>query len=134
MRPMKGRFTRFLIPLTVICLAFALSGTPAQERLSRDASLQKSSPKILNAFRAVVANPGQSTVRVECDGKEVALGTVVGPDGWILTKASELKEQPVCRLRDGRRLEARVVGIHARYDLALLKIDDAGLPSVEWCD
>jgi serine protease Do len=134
MRSMTGRFTHAFLPLTVSCLAFALSRTPAQERLNRDASLQTNSPKILKAFRAVVAKPSQSTIRVECEGKDAALGTVVGPDGWILTKASELKEQPVCRLRDGRRLEARVVGIHERYDLALLKINATALPAAEWCE
>jgi serine protease Do len=88
----------------------------------------------LNAFRAVVAKPGQSTVRLQCDGKDVALGTVVGPDGWVLTKASELKGPALCRLADGRQLEARVVGVHEPYDLALLKIDATGLVPVEWRD
>src|SRR6516164_2703471 len=66
----------------------------------------RNSPKVLAAFRTVVAAPGKFTVRVQCDGKDVALGTVVGPDGWVLTKASELSGRIVCRLRDGRRLDA----------------------------
>src|SRR5439155_2058064 len=51
-----------------------------------------------------------------------------------LTKASERKGKPVCRLRDGRQLEARVVGIQEPYDLALLKIDADGLAAVDWRD
>jgi serine protease Do len=130
---MKSRFTQRLWPFAVACLALAASGlVPAQQRGNRESPLQKSSPGVLSAFRAVVAQPGQSTVRVQCAGEDVALGTVVGPDGWVLTKASELKGGPVCRLPDGRRLEARVVGVHEPYDLALLKIDVAGLTSVEW--
>ena len=131
---MRHQLTRGLLAFTVLCLALAVSLAPAQEQINRDASLQKNSPKILKAFRTVVATPSQSTVRVECDGKEVALGTIVGPDGWVLTKASELKENPVCRLRDGQRLEARLGGIHERYDLALLKVEATALPAVEWCD
>jgi serine protease Do len=73
-------------------------------------------------------------VCVQCDGKDVALGTVIGPDGWILTKASQLKGTAVCQLQDGRQLEARVVGIHDPCDLALLKIDATGLTPIEWCD
>jgi serine protease Do len=88
----------------------------------------------LHAFQAVVAKPSHSTVRVQCDGKDVALGTVIGPDGWILTKASQLKGIAVCQLQDGRQLEARVVGIHDPYDLAVLKIDATGLTPVEWRD
>jgi serine protease Do len=132
---MKIRFTRGAVPLTVVCLSLApFSLAPAQERLNRDPVLQKSSTGVLKAFRAAVAKPSASTVRVQCDGKDAALGTVIGPDGWILTKASELKGKPVCRLRDGRRLEARVVGIHEPYDLALLKIDTVALTAVEWSD
>lgn len=130
---MKSRFTRGLLPFAIVCLAFTTFRlAPAQERGSRDANPQKSSPGVLSAFRGVVARPSQSTVRVQCDGKDIALGTVVGPEGWILTKASELKGKPVCQLRDGRQLEARVVGVHEPYDLALLKIDTAGLTPVEW--
>jgi serine protease Do len=92
----------------------------------------KSSPKVLEAFRPVVARPSQSTAVVRCDGKDVALGTVVGADGWILTKASELKGKAVCKLKDGRELTARVVGVHEKYDLALLRIDATGLKPVEW--
>ena len=45
---------------------------------------------VKNAFREVVSTPAHSTVRVLCDGRRVALGTIVGADGLILTKASEL--------------------------------------------
>jgi serine protease Do len=132
---MKPGFKCGLLPLTIISLALALfSPASAQERLNRDVTFQKSSPGVLRAFRTVVAKPSLSTVRVQCNGKDVALGTVVGPDGWILTKASELKERPVCRLRDGRQLEARVVGVHEPYDLALLKIEATGLAAVDWHD
>ncbi len=66
------------------------------------------------------------------DGKEVALGTIVGADGWILTKASELKGTAVCKLKDGTALEAKVIGIHEQYDLALLKVEAKNLKPVVW--
>ncbi|HLJ95288.1 MAG TPA: trypsin-like peptidase domain-containing protein [Gemmataceae bacterium] len=131
---MSIRFTHGVLPFLVAYLTLALGHpAPAQERLTRDPTFQKSSATVLKAFHAAVAKPSESTVRVQVAGKDAALGTIVGPDGWILTKASELKSKPVvCRLRDGRHWEARVVGIHEPYDLALLKIDAAGLPAVEW--
>jgi hypothetical protein len=61
-------------------------------------------------------------VRIKCDGSEVALGTVVGPDGWVLSKASQLKGRVVCRTRDGQEREARLVGVHPGLDLAMLKM------------
>ena len=90
-------------------------------------------PDVKAAFRSVVAAANQCVVRVKCDGREVALGTIVGPDGWVLTKASELKGKVACRLRDGRELEARIAGISRhRFDLAMLKIDAADLPIIPW--
>jgi serine protease Do len=130
---MKRWFPHGLLLLAFVWLALSASSrATAQERSRRYANQQKSSPGVLSAFRAVVDKSRLSTVRVQCNGQDVALGTVVGPDGWILTKASELKGKPVCLLQDGRQLDARVVGIHEPYDLALLKINAAGLTAVEW--
>jgi serine protease Do len=93
----------------------------------------KNSPKVLSAFRDVAGKARQSTVKVLCDGKEAALGTVVGADGWVLTKFSELKGKTTsCKLADGRDLEATLVGRDVEFDLAMLKVDARGLTAVEW--
>jgi len=94
----------------------------------------KQSDEVKAAFGPVVAEAGACVVRVLCDGEDAALGTIVGPDGWVLTKASELKGRIVCRGRDGRELDACAVGIHPQYDLAMLKIEATGLPILEWSD
>lgn len=95
---------------------------------------QKSSPEVVAAFRPVVAQPSQFTVRLQSEGKDVALGTIVGPDGWILSKASELKGPITVILKDGRSFQARVVGVQEQFDLAMLKIDANNLPTVTWGD
>jgi serine protease Do len=71
---------------------------------------------------------------VDSDGTAVALGTIVGADGWILTKNSQLKEgaTPSVVFRDGRTLAARVTGVDYRYDLAMLKVDAQDLTPVVW--
>ena len=84
------------------------------------------------AVRPVLADAGRCVARVKCGGKDVALGTIVGPDGWILTKASELEGKPVCVLPDKRELEARIVGVNPAFDLAMLKVEAAGLPAIAW--
>jgi serine protease Do len=71
-------------------------------------------------------------VRVQCDGKDVYLGTIVGADGWILTKAHDLTGKIVCKLGDGRAFQARVIGIHEAHDLALLRIDVTQLRALEF--
>jgi serine protease Do len=90
------------------------------------------SSKSLGAFRDVAAQASRSTVRVRCDGRDVALGTVVRADGWILTKASNLTGPAVVRLQDGRELPAKVIGLHEAHDIALLKIKARGLVPVVW--
>ena len=68
----------------------------------------------MSAFKPVVADASQSTVRVMSSGRDVALGTVVGADGWIVTKYSELREPLLCRLSDGKQLPAKMVGEDAK--------------------
>lgn len=101
----------------------------------------KNGASVRRAFRSVVTTARKSTVRVlsrndaanrDAAEREVALGTIVGSDGWILTKASELDGSLRCRLPGGRKLEARVVGVHRDHDLAMLKVDAADLPAIAW--
>jgi serine protease Do len=79
-----------------------------------------------------VTQASRATVRVRSDGKDVALGAVVGADGWVLTKASELQGTVVCVIADGREHAARIAGVHEAFDLALLKVEARGLTPVEW--
>jgi serine protease Do len=126
-----------------LCLGLLLASvsligsSPAAAQYSQTSRVNnyvKSSPRVLAAFRKVVARASRSTVRIECDGRPVALGTIVDAGGWILTKYSELHGTPVCVLKDGRELKARVVGVHERYDLAMLKVAATGLKPVQWAD
>lgn len=94
----------------------------------------RSEGKILNAFKDVVKKATASTAEVRCDGKQVALGTVVSADGFILTKASELKGKVVCRLKGGSDLDAKIVGVIEKHDLALLKVDAKNLTVADWVD
>lgn len=95
---------------------------------------RKQSEGVRAALGDVTAEAAQCVVRVECAGRDVALGTIVGPAGWILTKASELRGPASCSLADGRRFDAQVVGIAEQFDLAMLKIDAEGLPNLPWSE
>jgi serine protease Do len=111
-------------------LVLFLSATGWAQRL--DATRLRSGSAVRKAFRQVVADARQSTVRVRGEGKDVSLGVVVDSAGFVLTKASELNGSLECRLQDGRKLSARIVGLHRDYDLAMLKIDATQLPAVKW--
>jgi serine protease Do len=119
-------------------LLWAAPAAPAQ-RAGRDSIPTKTSPRLLAAFRDVMAVPSRSTVRIRCGENEeeasvAAFGAVVGTEGWILTKASEMKGKIMVELHDGREFPARIVGVSEPYDLAMLKIDAKNLKAVEWLD
>ena len=122
-----------ILVLTALAATLGWSGTArAQWEPGRSKEFLRTNPKFLDAFRNVVARASRSTVRVRCDDEDVALGTIVSADGWILTKASVLEDKVVCHLSDGRELDARVVGVHEGHDLALLKVNAHGLTPVQW--
>lgn len=105
---------------------------PGLARAADGSPYQRSSRKVLSAFREIVAKPSKATVVVISDGKPAALGAIVDAHGFILTKASELKSSIECELRDGRRLPASLVGVHRDTDLAMLRVEAADLPVLEW--
>lgn len=112
--------------LAAAVLSAALAA-PAPAQLAKDA-------KLLAPFKPVVAKATESTVRIKCDDKDAALGTVVDADGYILTKLSELKGTLYARLSDGAEYEASIVAAHPKTDLALLKVAVTGLKPVTFAD
>lgn len=103
----------------------------AVRRIAIPRSRFADSPQVRMAFRDAVADASHATVSVRADGKEVAVGGVIGPDGWILTKASMLADPITVRLRDGREFDAELVGSDSDYDLAVLKVDARRLPTLD---
>lgn len=93
--------------------------------------------KTIAAFSPVTELAEATIVEVlsgeELAGEEVvALGTVVSPLGYIVTKKSEVSDAPLVRLPDGRRLNARIIARDEKLDLALMTIPGVRLPSVRW--
>jgi len=138
---MNMRF-RFTILLSLLMLA----GPALAQRVRPDSSPPASRPSeprrprlfralvnpMAEAFRDAAADAARATVQVRCDGKDAAFGTVVGADGWIITKASELSGKITCQLRGGRSFEARLMGVAEDHDVAMLKIAATDLPTVTW--
>jgi serine protease Do len=88
----------------------------------------------LARYRSIVAQSRSSVVVVLNGGAAVSLGTIVGADGWVLTKSSELPGQPMCRFPDGEVVAARVAGVDPASDLALLSVPTTDLKPVRWAD
>jgi serine protease Do len=133
--PCPWRGTIHVLVLLLIAVPLLGPATAYAQRSRRDSRVASiTSPQFVALFRGVVAEAARSTVRVRCDDRPVALGAVVAADGWIITKASELKGDIVCQLHDGRELPARLVGVSEPYDMAMLKIEAKELKPVQWRD
>lgn len=105
----------------------------------------RQSPQMLKALEPVSKSSLGTTVRVLADLKnkddqveegQVALGAVVDTEGYIVTKASQLfaKTDSLKIEINGKKVPAKLFGIDQRSDLAMLKIEPAGLElkAIEW--
>jgi serine protease Do len=137
-------FSFFLFPCLLVCwtlgvLPGVLAGEEPPARLSRDrgpwrraAPNGKNEPAVRVAFQEALKTASAATVRILADGEEVALGAIVEPDGYLVSKASLLSGKLTCRFKDGTEKEARILGEDARHDLALLRVEAANLPTIAW--
>lgn len=79
--------------------------------------------------------PGQGVPR-EFENKSLGSGFIISGDGYILTNAHVVDgaDEVTVRLTDKREFKARIVGADKRTDVALIKIEAAGLPAVRLGD
>jgi serine protease Do len=80
--------------------------------------------------------PGAPGVPREFESRSLGSGFVVSSDGYILTNAHvvESADEILVRLTDKREFKARVIGMDKRTDVAVIKIDASGLPTVRFGD
>ena len=86
------------------------------------------------SLRDLTFDISKSIVKVVGDGDQVALGVVVGENGFILTKASEVENRKSLHVRIGatRKRDAEIVRVDKKNDLAVLKIDEQDLQVMPW--
>ena len=128
-----------MLAVLIAAVAFLVAAPVAQaQRSSRglDKENTKGGESLKAAFKEVVFDANESTVRVRTDGKDVAMGTVVSTDGYVLTKPSELTGDVTVVFRDGGgERSAKIVGVAEDHDLAMLKVAGAtGLTAIRWAD
>lgn len=68
----------------------------------------------------------------ELDERSLGSGFVISPDGYVLTNRHVIKDadEIIVRFSDRKEYRASVVGADTRTDVALLKIDAEGLPTL----
>ena len=99
---------------------------PSATRVGKNHDLVK------QAFRGSIKDANEATARFYQDTKLIALGTIVDPHGYVLTKASEVDGEIICRVAGGKQYPATIVGIDEACDLAMYKIDAKGLHAAKF--
>jgi serine protease Do len=142
--PLRPRSLSRRAILAALCLTLALPGLASAQRGGKgkggfgfggtNGVEIKAGDKFKALFRPVVAEAAKSTVRVRFEGKDFGLGVVVSADGYILTQATDVEGKYAVKLRDGKTLDARLVGVHQKHNLALLKVDASGQTPAKWAD
>ncbi len=116
-----------LVWLLLSALAFLPVASAAETTTDKGKRLL---PKL---FESAASDAADSTARIQVDGKDASMGTIVGAKGYILTKGSELRSSTITvKLRDGTSYDAEYLGYHKPTDLALLKIDADDLTPVKF--
>ena len=91
-------------------------------------------------FRRFIPNPNQgpgpNPAPRGFHAQSLGSGFIMSADGYILTNAHVIDsaEEVTVRLTDKREFKAKVIGADRRTDVALIKIDAAGLPTVRFGD
>ena len=72
----------------------------------------------------------------EFENKSLGSGFIVSGDGYILTNAHvvDAADEVIVKLTDKREFKAKVIGADKRTDVALIKIEAGGLPTVRLGD
>jgi serine protease Do len=83
-------------------------------------------------FRQFFGNEFQRSVPQERREKSLGSGVIISPEGYVLTNNHVVDHATdvTVTLNDKREMKARVVGTDARTDIAVLKLEGSGFPSL----
>jgi serine protease Do len=98
-------------------------------RATPGAGLELPDDPIFDFFRRFMPNPPDSGPD---GGRGLGSGFIISADGYILTNAHVVAhaDEVIVRLADSRDFKGKIVGVDARTDIALLKVDATALPTV----
>jgi serine protease Do len=113
-----------------------ISTTQAVRRSSAPQAPGIEDEEVLEFFRRFIPRqqPGQPAPRPE--SRSLGSGFIISADGYILTNAHVVEgaDEINVRFTDKREFKAKVIGADRRTDIAVIKVDAAGLPAVRFGD
>ena len=113
-------------------LAGCLLVTTLWGQQSLESAYRTTGAAVVAAFEAQRAVLQTSSAVILDGRKESGYGVVISPDGYILTKASEISEikKPAVTVDRTKYEDVRILAVDPAWDVALLKIEAAGLVPV----
>jgi serine protease Do len=89
--------------------------------------------------RFIPRQPGQGPApgpAPRSESRSLGSGFIISPDGYVLTNSHvvEAADEITVKFTDKREFKAKLIGADRRTDIAVLKIDATGLPSVRFGD
>lgn len=104
--------------------------TAATSASSRQRAIDDDVPEIFRRFFGPPVVPGDR------DSISSGSGFIISSDGYVLTNNHVVQgaDEVTVRLRDRREFKAQIVGTDPQTDIALLKVDASGLPTVRLGD
>jgi len=130
-RLIQMKVAALLLPL------LAVSETSAQDFLDELPSSRRLNGKsTVLAFGEAGASAKGSTLTVLNNGKAIALATVLDPEGYVVTKASELEgmKDLSALSSTGDEINITLLSSDQKTDLALMKVDPGTGTPVRWAD
>ena len=111
----------------LVCLA-GISVSPLSAQNTLPAELRINGKTVWEAFESQreVLQTSSAVIYTDEGSRIMTIyGTVVSEDGYILTKASEIKDASKLTLRIGRELyrEVQTLGVDSEWDVAMLKVE-----------
>jgi len=134
--PINHVISRLFLACALSGLAIAQDDIPLLRPEER-AAVDSQTEQLNTSLKPSLAAAAQSTVRVWSGKKRLAYGTVIGDGRQVLTKWSEVANEPNTLVVDGPNREvhdASIVGVYEDEDLAVLEINGNALTPITWSD
>ncbi|HEV7802777.1 MAG TPA: DegQ family serine endoprotease [Burkholderiales bacterium] len=104
-------------------------------RSARAGAAEAPEDPLFDFFRRFMPNPPDAAPGPGPEGRGQGLGSgfIISTDGYVLTNAHVVAEsdEVTVRLADSREFKAKIIGVDMRTDVALLKVNATGLPTVK---
>ncbi len=102
-------------------------------RSARAGGTEAPDDPLFDFFRRFMPNPPDAGPGPEGRGQGLGSGFIISADGYVLTNAHVVadSDEVTVRLADSREFKGKIVGVDVRTDVALLKVNATGLPTVK---